>query len=141
LEWKPVPFFSARFGPVAFRQTVVTDAEVKKNVRKFDGKDTVAYGVKINSSVRNQFGCNVVMKFDKDFNPNLNLKAVYQYFSAYENLAVSTHRLDAIVTAKVFRFVNVNLQAVLLYNQDQNTSVQFSEALALGIVYQFANNK
>ncbi|MFN0049413.1 MAG: DUF3078 domain-containing protein [Cytophagales bacterium] len=141
LEWKPVPFFSARFGPVAFRQTVVADAEVKKNVKKFDGKDSVAYGVKINSSVRSQFGCNVVMKFDKDFNPNLNVKGIYQYFSAYENLAVSTHRLDAIVTAKVFKFVNVNLQAVVLYNQDQNTSVQFSEALALGIVYQLANNK
>jgi len=141
LEWKPVPYFSARFGPVAFRQTFVTDVEVKKSTKKFDGKDSVSYGVELNSSVRNQFGCNVVMKFDKDFNPNLNLKLIYQYFSAYENLAVSTNRLDAIITAKVFKFINVNLQGVLVYNQDQIARVQFSEALALGIVYQLANNK
>lgn len=141
LEYKPVPYFSLRFGAVAFRQTFVTNDVVKKNTVKFDGKDSVSYGVNINDNLKNQFGCNLVMKFDKDFNPNFNVKMIYQYFSAYDNLAVSTNRLDAIFTAKVFKFVNVNLQAVLLYNQDQIRHIQFSEALALGIVYQLSNKK
>lgn len=141
LEWKPVPYFSSRFGPVAFRQTFVIDETVQRTTVIFNGKDSVSYGVKIGSKIRNQIGCNVVMKFDKDLAKNLNLKLIYQYFSAYENLAVSTNRIDGILTAKVAKFVNVNLQGVLFYNQDQNLNVQLSQALALGVVYQFTNKK
>lgn len=135
LEWKPTSYFNARFGPVAFRQTLQTSDQVFQSQKKFDGKDTVAYGVKKGDIIRNQFGLNLIAKFDKNLTENINLKLIYQYFSAYENLAVSTNRLDAIATAKVFKFINVNLQATVLYNQDQINKIQVSQSLGLGVVY------
>jgi hypothetical protein len=130
LEWTPLSYFSARFGPVALRQTFQINDQVRSNV-------PANYGVLSNRTVRNQIGLNMILKFDKNFNENINLKLIYQYFSAYDNLEVSVNRLDAILTAKIIKYININLQAVAFYNQDQVARMQYSQALALGIVYNF----
>ncbi|MDX2188489.1 MAG: DUF3078 domain-containing protein [Bacteroidota bacterium] len=144
LMWTPTTYFSARFAPIAFRQTFMTDDIVfnntkKEEVKKDGTKDTVSFGVKKGTKVRNQFGLNALVKFDKDLYSNLNLKILGQYFSGYENLMVGVVRFDAVITAKVTKYINVNLTGVVMYNEDQIKYVQANEQLALGIVYKVTN--
>jgi hypothetical protein len=91
------------------------------------------------ATIKNDFGLNILAKFDKDLATNINLKIMGQYFSAYDNMAVGTVRFDAIFTAKITRFINVNLTGVLLYNQGQIAKIQANEQLALGLVYKVNN--
>ncbi len=149
IEWKPVSYFSARFAPIAFRQTFVLNEEVEKNMLTIINGEGFAYGVKKGLKVRNQFGLNLVAKFDKDLYENINFKAIYQHFNAYDNFGAGMNRLDAILSARILKIINVSLQGILFYNPDVPTivtdpivgninkgaEVQFSQALSVGIVY------
>jgi len=47
------------------------------------------------------------------------------------------HRLDATLTAKVNRLVNVSMNGTFLYDKNTSSRVQGTEGLALGISYTF----
>lgn len=132
VEYKPVDFFSLRFGTGTLRQTFVTDLELYKTEPK-------NYGVPIGKTLRNEMAFQFIANFDKDVLPNLNLKARALIFSNYEDLAATDVRFDANLTAKINKWVNVNLSGVLLYDQDMDTKIQYSQTLALGFLYTFAN--
>ena len=136
LEFKKYKWFTARLGFIAFRQIFSVDKGVEANVRNNDGKH---YGVDPGLNIKNQFGLNVVLKLDYDFSKRVNLEGIYQYFSEYSNIAVSVNRLDAIFTARISSVLNTNIQTVILYNQDQDLKTQWSQGLALGLVYNFSN--
>lgn len=132
-EYKPVEWFSLRLSPFSPRFTFLTDEEVGENER---------YGVPVGDKVRTEWLAALIQAdFEKDIAENLNLKISYQGFANYDNLAFKAidHRLLTILSAKVNKFLSVNLTGNLLYDIDQDADVQYSQALALGIFYNVQN--
>ncbi|MVN20275.1 DUF3078 domain-containing protein [Mucilaginibacter arboris] len=129
-EYKPAPYFTARFGTGTARQTFVLDDAV------YHG-DTVAYGVRLGNHVLNQLAFQVVSNIDKDIAKNMNLKARYLIFIPYDTPFKMTHRLDATLTAKINRLFNVTLNGTLLYDPNTSVRLQAYQSLALGVTYKF----
>jgi hypothetical protein len=72
---------------------------------------------------------------------NIFLKARYMTVVDYYNLKSDAivQRLDASLTAKVNKYINVNISGVVLYDIDQDKDVQYSQVLSLGILYGINN--
>lgn len=85
----------------------------------------------------------IFASLDKDLSENLNLKSRYALFANYETLAFDAidHRLDVTLTAKITDIINVTLTGIALYDLDQDPGVQYSQALALGILYKVGSKK
>jgi hypothetical protein len=136
-EYHPVKYFKLRLSPLAPRLTIVND------VRRFITIDNpTPYGVSPDRSAKMQWlAFQMLAEFDKDIAKGVNLKWRYILFADYQDLAIDKlyHRLDLNLTAKLGRFVNVNLGAILLYDHFQDSNVQFSEALSVGMMYTFQN--
>jgi hypothetical protein len=136
-EYHPVKYFKLRLSPLAPRLTIVND------VKRFINTDNpTPYGLSPDRSAKMQWlAFQMLAEFDKDIAKHVNLKWRYILFADYQDLAVDRlyHRLDLNLTAKLGRFVNVNLGAILLYDHNQDTNVQFSEAMSLGMMYTFRN--
>lgn len=140
IEYKPVPYFFIDFAPAALRQTIVVDRSLYVNT-----PDQKNYGVTIGKRVRNEVGIvQLVANFDKDLAKNLNFKFRYLLYTSYsENKNImkkefnSDHRLDAMVTAKIAKYFNVNLGAIVVYDKDQASKVQFAQGLSVGFLYSF----
>lgn len=130
-EYKPVEYFWMRFGVGTFRQTFVGDKNIYRD-------EPLNYGVPIGKRVRNELALQYIANFDKDIAQNLNLKARFTAFANYETLDAIDTRLDMILTAKINRFINVNLTGTALYDQDMDYKIQYSQSLALGILYNFS---
>ena len=132
-EYKPAPWFSLRLSPYAPRFTFLTDPAVGLNER---------YGVPVGKTTRQEWLAAMVQAdLEKDIAPNLNLKVNYLGYANYEHLAFKTidHRLSATITAKVYKFISVNLTGIALYDRDQDQNIQYSQALAFGILYNIQN--
>lgn len=138
LEYKPVDYFKVNFSPFSPRVTIVTD-----NNGRFDAVSTTSpYGVTVGETTRFEWlAFQMAAEFNKDIAENVNLKWRYVMFANYETLEAKTidHRLDLNLTAKVNRFVNVSLGGILLYDFDQDSGVQLSQAFSLGVLYTFQN--
>ncbi len=136
-EYHPVDYFKLRLSPVAPRVTIVND------VTRFINVDNpTPYGLSPNRTARVQWlAFQMLAEFDKDIAKNVNLKWRYILFADYQNLSIDQlyHRLDLNLTAKVGRFININLGTILLYDHSQDNSVQFSQALSFGMLYTFQN--
>ncbi len=127
-EYKPVTYFSTRFGTGTARQTFVLDRNIQANNN---------YGVLFGKHVLNQLAFQIVSNIDKDIAKNMNLKARYLIFIPYDTPFKMTHRIDATLTAKINRLINVTLNGTLLYDPNTSTSIQAYQSLALGITYKF----
>jgi len=125
-EYKPVTYFSMRFGTGTARQTFVLDPALTGN-----------YGVPVGRKVLNQLAFQIVSNIDKDIAKNVNLKARYLIFVPYNSFFNMTHRLDGTLTAKVNRLVNVSIIGTLLYDPNTSHRLQAYQSLALGITYKF----
>lgn len=136
-EYHPVKYFKLRLSPFAPRLTFVSQSE------KYSAVDPEApYGVQIGESIRYEWlATHALAEFDKDIAKNINLKFRYLFFSNLENFGLNTidQRLDLSMTAKVNRFLNVNLGTILLYDIDQDPGLQLSQAFSIGILYNFQN--
>jgi hypothetical protein len=130
IEYKPDNSFSLRFGTGTARQTFIFDKSLIND-------STSRFGVEPGKNFKNELAFQVVGNLDKNIGSNLNLKARYAFFANYEDLNTASHRLDATLTARVSRVVNVSLNTVVWYDKDVATDVQASENLALGIMYKF----
>jgi hypothetical protein len=136
-EYHPVDYFKVRLSPMAPRLTVVNHVSEFVNV-----DNPTPYGVSPDREARVQWSAfQMLAEFDKDIAKNVNLKWRYVLFADYQNLSIDQlyHRVDLNVTAKLGRFVNINLGAILLYDHSQDNSVQFSQALSFGMIYTFQN--
>lgn len=136
-EYHPVTYFKVRLAPVAPRLTIVNDVE-----RFVSADNPTPYGVKPGETTRFEWlAFQMLAEFDKDIDENVNLKWRYLLFANYETLEAKTidHRVDLTLTAKVGRFVNVSFGGILLYDYDQDSGVQLSQALTLGVLYTFQN--
>lgn len=134
LEYKPIDYASFRFGLGGLRHTLVLDSTLYRTVPD-------NYGVPIGERIRTQVIFQFMGTIDKNLMDNLNLKARYIMNMDYAKLnrleRGMVHRVDASLTAKVNKFVNVNLTGILLYDYDQDPGVQLSQALALGVLLKF----
>lgn len=137
-EYKPADYFKLNLSPFSPRVTIVAD-----NNGRFDAVSTTSpYGVVVGENTRFEWlAFQMVAEFNKDIAENVNLKWRYMMFANYETLEAKTidHRLDLNLTAKVNRFVNVSLGGILLYDFDQDSGVQLSQAFSLGVLYTFQN--
>ncbi len=130
-EYKPVSYFSMRFGTGTARQTFVLSKSVYQN------DTTAVYGVRYGQKVLNQLAFQIVSNIDKDIAKNINLKARYLIFVPYNSFFNMTHRLDGTLIAKVNRLVNVSVIGTLLYDPNTSHRLQAYQSLALGITYKF----
>ncbi|GAB3169792.1 DUF3078 domain-containing protein [Telluribacter humicola] len=131
LEYKPVPYFFITFSPGAVRQTIVADKELYINT-----PDQRNYGVPIGQTMRTELALmQIVANFKKDIATNVNLSFRYLLFANYRNLGAMDNRLDATLTAKVNKYINVNLGAIIVYDEDQSYQIQYAQSLALGFIY------
>ena len=138
-EYHPVEYFKLRISPIAPRITIVQDpTRFTKSVAPSP------YGVDSTKTVRYEWlAFQLFAEFNKDIAPNINLKWRYVMFANYETLAFKTidHRIDLNFTAKVNKYINVGFGGILLYDYDQDSGVQLSQALTLGFLYTFQNYK
>ena len=137
LEYHPVDYFKIRFAPFAPRVTIVND------VNRFVTVDNpTPYGVKPGDKTRNEWlAFQMLAEFNKDIAPNVNLKWRYIMFANYETpeLKKIDHRLEVGFSAKVTKFINVSLGSILLYDFDQDSGAQVSQAFSLGMLYSIQN--
>lgn len=137
MEYKPNKEFALRLAPISPRFTFVTDPNIIQNVPS-------NYGVPEGQTVRTEWlAFQLFATFDKDITDNLSIKSRYQMFANYETLAFNTidHRLDITIIAKITRFVDVTFTSINVYDLDMDPGVQYSQALALGILYKVSNKK
>ena len=131
LEYKPVKYFDLRFGTGTAKQTFVLDTTIYHNL-------PTNYGVAPGHTFYNELAFQIVAAIDKDLMKNLHINARYALFIPYQKpLAYTTHRLDATLTAKVNRLINVTMNGTLLYDKNTSTQPQETEGLALGVNYTF----
>ena len=136
-EYHPVPYFHLRLAPFAPRLTVVNRAD-----RFISVLGDTPYGVRSGHSTRFEvLAAQILAEFDKNISTNVNLKARYVLFANYEHLNFKEidHRLDLGLTAKVAKYVNVSLNGIVLYDFDQDSKIQYSQGLTIGIAYAFQN--
>lgn len=130
-EYKPQTWFSMRFGTGTARQTFVIDTTIYHN-------NPANYGVPIGKTFINALAFQIVSQLDKDIAKNIHINARYALFIPYEKpLDFVTHRVDAILTAKVNRLISVTVNGTFLYDKTTSKQVQGTEGMALGIIYKF----
>jgi len=135
IQYKPNDEFALRMAPFSPRFTFVTDPNIIVNV---PGN----YGVPAGQTVRSEWlAFQVFMTYNKKFNDNFTLNSRYQMFANLETLAFKTidHRLDFTLIAKITKFVDVTFTSINVYDIDMTTGIQFSQALALGVLYKISN--
>lgn len=128
-EYKPTPSFSLRLSPFAPRFTFLVDDEVAADDR---------YGVPEGRKVRTEWLAAMVQAtFKRDIATNINLRLNYMGYLNYGEFSFKRvdHRLNAVLNAKVNRYINVNLTGNLIYDYDQDSEIQYSQSLGLGILY------
>jgi Protein of unknown function (DUF3078) len=131
LEYKPVKYFDLRLGTGTAKQTFVLDTGIYHN-------QPDNYGVAIHHTFINQLAFQVVAAIDKDLMQNIHINARYALFVPYQQaLTYTTHRLDATLTAKVNRLVNVTMNGTFLYDKNTSSKPQGTEGLALGVNFKF----
>lgn len=137
VEYHPEDYFKVRLSPFAPRITIVSDVE-----RFVTADNPEPYGVIPPDNSRLEWlAFQLLADFNKDIATNLHLNCRYLLFANYETLQLKTidHRLDVNLTAKVNKFINVGLAGILLYDFDQDSAVQLSQAFSLGFLYTFQN--
>ncbi|MCH6234444.1 DUF3078 domain-containing protein [Cognataquiflexum rubidum] len=136
-EYKPNADFALRLAPFSPRFTFVTDLDLINTVPD-------NYGVPAGQKLRTEWlAFQVFMTYNKKFSDNLTLNSRYQIFANLQTLEFKTidHRLDFTLIAKITRYVDVTFTSINVYDIDMVEGIQFSQALALGILYKVNNKK
>ena len=137
LEYHPVDYFKVRFAPFAPRVTIVNDVD-----RFVTAEDPTPYGVKPGEIARYEWlAFQMLAEFNKDIAQNINLKWRYVMFDNYETpeLKKIDHRLEASISAKVNKFINVSIGTILIYDYDQDLGAQIGQAFSFGMLYSIQN--
>lgn len=74
---------------------------------------------------------NVSLTLDDD----LLYKSLLRLFTRFDAMDVWDVRFDNTLTAQINKFINVNLNVLVIYEKSQTAKTQLKEALQLGIVY------
>lgn len=129
-EVHPSKSFYSRFGIGSLRQTFVFDERISR---------AGLFGLeKKGDNIRNQFVLSILFNIERDIFENVNLKARYSTLIDYFHVNQPNgfvHRFDANITMKVNKYINANLQAILLKDYDQDPNWQFSQQISMGVLY------
>ncbi|WP_084288586.1 DUF3078 domain-containing protein [Pedobacter nyackensis] len=137
-EYKPNKYFSTRIGTGSARQTFVLDTAVYDIPTDPNKPIAPKYGVEYGKKFKNELAFQIVSNFEKEVITNTVLKARYQMFIPYDRALVNVdHRLDVSITSKLNRLMNVSLTGVGLFDRDNDTKIQGSQSLALGVMFVF----
>ena len=134
-EYNPNPEFSLRLSPLSPRFTFMRNQNIQENVPE-------NYGVPVGRTLRTEWlAAQLYATWNKDLGENLNIKSRYMMFANYETLEWKRidHRFDITLTAKISDWVNVSLTSINLYDFDQDPGVQYSQVLAIGLMYKIGN--
>lgn len=130
-EYKPNKYYDLRIGTGTAKQTFLLDTNIYKNLPQ-------NYGVKPGHTFYNQLAVQGVGTVDKNIMKNLHLTARYAIFIPYvQPLAYVTHRIDATLTAKVNRLINVSMNGTFLYDKNTAKNPQATEGISMGVAYTF----
>lgn len=130
-EYKPNKYYDIRLGTGTAKQTFLLDTTIYHNLPE-------NYGVKPGHTFYNQLAFQGVVTIDKDIMKNLHLNARYAIFIPYvQPFAYTTHRIDATLTAKVNKLINVSMNGTFLYDKNTSPSPQATEGLSMGVAYTF----
>lgn len=137
MEYKPNDEFALRLSPFSPRFTFLTNTEIISNV-------PTNYGVEAGKKVRAEIlAFQVYATWKKQISENFTISSRYQMFGNYETLSLKNidHRLDLTLVAKITSFIDVTFTSINLYDIDMDPDVQYSQALALGVLYKISNKK
>ena len=144
VKWNPKPYFTATLSAASWRGVVVRDESLR-----------IAYGWSaddLEKKMRNEFGGDLTMVFQKDLIKNVNLYSRLQLFSNYlqspKNVDV---KWDVQLVLSVNKWLSTNISTNLVYDNDIKTigvnaegveelrgaKVQFKEALSVGLTFSF----
>jgi hypothetical protein len=130
-EYKPNKYYDVRIGTGTAKQTFLLDTNIYKNLPE-------NYGVKPGHTFYNQLAVQGVGTVDKNIMKNLHLTARYAVFIPYvQPLAYITHRIDATLTAKVNKLINVSMNGTFLYDKNTAKGPQATEGISMGVAYTF----
>lgn len=125
--YNPQPTFGTRLG-AAF-QEVFTN-----NFRGYsDDPDTPGEM----EAFKFETGIESVTNAKYNLEENLVLDTKLRLFSRFNSLDVWDVRWDNTVTAKISKYINVNLNVLMIYEKAQSPKTQLKQALQLGITYTF----
>lgn len=130
LEYKLDKTFSLRIGTGTARQTFILDKRLQPTE-----ETGPRFGVQPGRMFQNDLAFQVTTNLDTKLSDNLSLKSRYNLFANYKKLSDPSHRLDATLTARVTRLINVTMNGILIYDTDLDTKLQASQTLALGLSY------
>ena len=106
--------------------------------------ETSNYGVEDGDNIRTEWlAFQLLADLNKDLSENLNIKLRYLMFANYENFSGDEfdHRLDAILTASITKYINTSLTVNLLYDIDLDDAIQAAQALAIGFQFKLGAAK
>ena len=132
VEYHPNDRFNLRLSPTAPRVTLVRQPD-----RFRHPADTTIYGVSPGHSAYWQFGFQALAQLNQSLGENANLNLRYVLFVDYAHLTLreTSHRMDLTLTAKVNKWLNASLGGIVLYDYNQDKRFQYSQNLALGILF------
>ncbi len=130
IEYKPDNTFSVRFGTGAAMQTFVLDDRLVTRPG-----EPLRFGVENERRFRNDLAFDVTAVLNRDLTSTLHIFSRYNLFAGYKDLSDPRHDLEARLTARVTRLVNVQLHGRLIYNSVDDPNVQTSQTLALGLLF------
>ncbi|MCX7880809.1 MAG: DUF3078 domain-containing protein [Ignavibacteria bacterium] len=80
-------------------------------------------------------GIESVSELDLPIDENLFYQSKIRLFSRFKSLDVWDVRWDNLITAKINKYLNVNLNVLVIYEKQQSLKTQIKESLQLGITY------
>nr|WP_293843664.1 DUF3078 domain-containing protein [uncultured Arsenicibacter sp.] len=139
VAFRPNDWFSLRLSPFSPRFTIVNDPDVRiKEVNGVYVKDpnVVAYGVNPGKTTRIEWlALQLQAALSKKLGENVSINARYQLYANYKQLNAIDHRLDAVLTAKVSKYLSTTFGLILLYDKDFAAKLQVQQTLAIGLSY------
>jgi hypothetical protein len=127
VSYEPVPYLKTRLG-AATKTTITREYAVALT----DDPDTDRI-----EKTDTEFGALSVTELRKPLSENILLTSKLDLFSNLESLKQVDVRWDTILSAKISRYVDVNLNVELFYDSNISPKRQLKQLLALGLSYTF----
>ena len=115
VEYKPGDAFYVRISPFSPRITIVNDTSLYRNIPE-------NYGVKPGEKIRYEWKAfKMTANYEKEIVENISIKADYELFGNVEDFTFDKidHRLDLILTAKIYKFLNLTILSNFIKDLDQ----------------------
>lgn len=125
LTYDPADWYSVRLG-VAGKETVVLIDRLRS-----------LYMEGGRQSVRVQVGADLQIQVDRELMEDVMLESQLTMFAAFNKSDLPDMRWENRLLMEVNDWINVDIEAVALYDSDVVRAVQFRESLSLGLQYTF----